>query len=62
MSRTKLDSHANMPVMSRDAFVVSVTRRVMEANPFTPDYDAMKAKLVDAALKYDYPHKDKSYI
>eukprot|EP00957_Ditylum_brightwellii_P064419 4889216-Ditylum_brightwellii.AAC.1 len=34
----------------------------MEVNPFTPDYDAMKVKLVDAALKYDYPHEDKPYI
>ena len=62
MSRTELDSHANMPVMGRDALVVSDAGRVMEVNPFTPDYDAMKVKLVDAALKYDCPHEDKSYI
>eukprot|EP00957_Ditylum_brightwellii_P138874 10585274-Ditylum_brightwellii.AAC.1 len=48
--------------MGRDAFVVSDTGRVMELNPFTSDYEAMKVKLVDAALKYDFPHKDKSYI
>ena len=53
MSRTELDSHANMPVMGRDALVVSDTGRAMEVNPFTPDYDAIRVKLVDAALKYD---------
>eukprot|EP00957_Ditylum_brightwellii_P183416 13971614-Ditylum_brightwellii.AAC.1 len=51
-----------MPVMGRDAFVVSDTGRVMEVNPFTPDYDVLQVKLVDAALKYDCPHKGKSYI
>jgi len=53
ISRTELDSHANMPVMGRDALVVSDTGRAMEVNPFTPDYDAIRVKLVDAALKYD---------
>eukprot|EP00957_Ditylum_brightwellii_P088303 6726846-Ditylum_brightwellii.AAC.1 len=62
MSRTDLDSHANMPCMGRDALVVFENGRVMEVNPFTPDYDAMKVRLVDAALKYDSPHKDKIYI
>eukprot|EP00957_Ditylum_brightwellii_P048891 3709552-Ditylum_brightwellii.AAC.1 len=42
ISRTELDSHTNMPVMGRDALVVSDTGRVMELNSFTPDYDAMK--------------------
>jgi hypothetical protein len=51
-----------MPVMGRDALVVSDTGRVMEVNPFTPDYDAIRVKLVDAALKYNCPHEDKSYI
>eukprot|EP00957_Ditylum_brightwellii_P103546 7889307-Ditylum_brightwellii.AAC.1 len=41
MSRTELDSHANMPCMGRDALVASDTGRVMEVNPFTSDYDAI---------------------
>eukprot|EP00957_Ditylum_brightwellii_P171068 13023197-Ditylum_brightwellii.AAC.1 len=51
-----------MACMGRDALVVSDTGRVMELNPFTPDYDVMNMKLVDAALKYECPHEDKSYI
>eukprot|EP00957_Ditylum_brightwellii_P209642 15362595-Ditylum_brightwellii.AAC.1 len=62
MSRTELDSYANTPCIGRDALVISDTRRVMEVNPFTPDYDAMKVKLVDTALNYDCPHTDKMYI
>eukprot|EP00957_Ditylum_brightwellii_P197063 15013132-Ditylum_brightwellii.AAC.1 len=48
--------------MGRDALMVSDTGMVMEVNPFTPDYDAIKVKLVDAALKYYCPHEEKSYI
>ena len=34
----------------------------MEVNPFTPQYKAMTAKLVDGALMYDCPYSGKSYI
>eukprot|EP00957_Ditylum_brightwellii_P041343 3130013-Ditylum_brightwellii.AAC.1 len=51
MSRTELDSSANMPCMGKDALVVSDTGMVTEVNLFTPDCDAMKVKSVDAALK-----------
>eukprot|EP00957_Ditylum_brightwellii_P151578 11543600-Ditylum_brightwellii.AAC.1 len=30
ISRTEADSHANMPMMGRDSFIVSDTGRVME--------------------------------
>eukprot|EP00957_Ditylum_brightwellii_P122322 9327996-Ditylum_brightwellii.AAC.1 len=62
MSRTELDSHTNMPCMGRDALVVSDTGRMMKVNPFTPDYDAIKVRLVDAALKCDFPFTDRAYI
>eukprot|EP00957_Ditylum_brightwellii_P076246 5795935-Ditylum_brightwellii.AAC.2 len=62
ISRTELEPHANMPCMGRDALVLSDTGRVMEVYLFTPDYNAMKVRLVDAALKYDCPHTDKTHI
>eukprot|EP00957_Ditylum_brightwellii_P111882 8532935-Ditylum_brightwellii.AAC.1 len=34
----------------------------MEVNPFTPDYNGINVKLVDATLKYDCPLTDKTYI
>jgi hypothetical protein len=34
-TRTELDSHANMPVVGRNAYIISDTGRVAEVNPFT---------------------------
>ena len=34
----------------------------MEVNPFTPDYKAITAKVVDAAIRYDCPYEGQSYI
>ena len=34
----------------------------MEVNPFTPQYKAMTAKLVDGVLLYDCPYSGKSYV
>ncbi len=49
-SRTELDSHANMPVVGRNAYIISDTGRVADVNPFTPDYDSMTIPIVDAAV------------
>jgi hypothetical protein len=40
-SRTELDSHANMPVV-----------RTADVKAYTPDYDSMQIRIVDAAVKY----------
>jgi hypothetical protein len=61
-TRTELDSHANMPVVGRNAYIISDTGRVAEVNPFTPDYNAMQVPIVDAAIQYDCPHSGISYI
>eukprot|EP00957_Ditylum_brightwellii_P192635 14667407-Ditylum_brightwellii.AAC.1 len=42
--------------------MVPDTGRVMDVNLFTPDYDAMNIRLVNAALNYDCPLTDKTYI
>eukprot|EP00957_Ditylum_brightwellii_P123843 9440915-Ditylum_brightwellii.AAC.1 len=62
VSRTELDLHANMPYMGREALVVLDTGRVVEMNPSTPDYHAIKLRLVDTALKYSCPFTDKTYV
>lgn len=49
-SRTELDTHANMPVVGRNALIIADTGETVDVNPFSPDYQAMKAKVVDAAL------------
>jgi hypothetical protein len=61
-SRTELDSHANMPVVGRNAYIISDTGRIADVNPFTPDYDSMRISIVDAAIRYDCPYDGASYI
>jgi hypothetical protein len=38
---TELDSHANMLVVGRHAFIISNTGRVADVNAFMPDYEPM---------------------
>ena len=61
-SRTELDSHANMPVVGRHAYIISDTGRVADVSPFTPDYASMQLRIVDAAVQYDCPYDGESYI
>ena len=49
-SQTKLDSHANMPVVDQYTLVLATTNQSVEVDPFTPDYLPMTVPLVDAAL------------
>jgi hypothetical protein len=61
-SRTKLDLHANMPVVGRHVFIISDTGRIADVNPFTPDYEPMQLPIVDAAVQYDCRYNGRSYI
>jgi hypothetical protein len=61
-SRTELDTHANMPVVGRNAHVISDTGKVADVSPFTPDYEAMQIRVVDAAVKYDCQYTGTTYI
>jgi hypothetical protein len=61
-SRTELDSHANMPVVGRNAYIISDTGRVADVSPFTPDYASMQIRIVDAAVQYDCPYDGESCI
>ena len=40
--RTELDSHANMPVVGREALVVEQSGKTVEVSHFTPDYEPLK--------------------
>ena len=51
-----------MPVLGRHSFILNDTGQTMEVNPFTPQYKAMTAKLVDGALLYDCPYSGRSYV
>eukprot|EP00957_Ditylum_brightwellii_P185907 14153854-Ditylum_brightwellii.AAC.1 len=58
----ELDSHANMPVVGRHAYVISETGRIADVSLFTPDYNSTKIKIVDAAIQYDFPYNGTSHI
>ena len=60
-SRAELDSHANMAVIGKHAYILAETGKTVEVNPFTPTYKLFKAPIVDAALQYDSPYDGKSY-
>ena len=55
-SRTELDSHGNMPVIGRNAYILSKIGETVDLAPFTPDYNPISVELVDAALKYECPY------
>ena len=61
-SRTELDSHVNMPVVGKNVYILAKMGKTVEVNPFTPDYEAMEAELVDAAVQYDSPYNGMSTI
>ena len=54
--RTELDSHANMTVLGKFATIINDTRKNVDVNTFTPDYEALsKMPVVDACVGYDCP-------
>ena len=62
LSRTELDSHANMPVIGRNAYILSKIGETVDVAPFTPHYKPISVELVDAALKYECPYSGKVKI
>ena len=58
-SRTELDSHANMSVVGKHAYIIAETGKKVKVSPFTPDYQPLTVPLVDAAVRYDNPYNGK---
>ena len=61
-SCTELDSHANMPVVGKHAYIIAETGKKVDVSPFTPYYKLLTVPLVDATVKYNNPYNRKSYI
>ena len=51
-----------MPVVGRYALIIDDLDEEVSVSPFTPDYPAMKAKMVDTAVKYDFSYTGVSYV
>ena len=58
----ELDSHTNMPVVGKHAYIIAETGKKVDVSPFTPDYKPLTVPLVDAMIRYDNPYNGKSYI
>ena len=54
-SRTDLDSHANMPVVGRNCFILAETGKTVDVSPFSPDNKLLVAQILDAAIQYNDP-------
>ena len=61
-SRTELDSHANMPVVGKNAYVLADTGRTADVSAYTPDYEPMELRIVDAAVLYECPYEGTAYV
>ena len=60
-SRPELDSHANIPVIGKNVYILSIIETV-DVAPFTPDYKPIRVELVNAALKYECPYSSEIKI
>ena len=61
-SRTDLDTHANMPVVGCNSYIISKTGKTTEVNAYSPEYESKLIELVDAAVQYDCPYSVETYI
>ncbi len=46
LPQTEPNSHANMPVVGRHAYIISDTGRIADVNAFTPAYDYMQVPIM----------------
>ena len=62
-SHTELDSHANMVVLGRHAFIFESTNRTCSVIPFSDTIGTMKdVPIVDGAIAYDNPSTGETTI
>ena len=61
-SITELDSHANMAVMGKNAWILLESGKMVNVSPFTPQYQPIKAPIVDTAILYMDPFNGQEYI
>ena len=62
VSRTEFDSHANMPLVGCEAYIIADSGKRPTVYPYSPEYPPKELAIVDAGLQYDCPYSGKSYI
>ena len=58
----ELDSHANMPVIGRNAYVIRDSGRKASVTPYSPEYQAKELSIVDALVLYQDKVYGKEYL
>ena len=61
-SRLELDSHANMPVVGKYAYILLFTGQTADINTYNPRYEPIQIRIVDAAVQYTCPYSGMIYI
>ena len=49
----ELDSHVNMPVVGKHAYIIAETGMKVDVSPFMPYYQPLMVPLVDATVRYN---------
>ena len=61
--KIELNSHTNMVVVGRHAYILKLSGRTAQVSSFNPEYESLKeAPIVDAAFAYDCPVTDNFFI
>ena len=60
--RTELDTHANMPVVGSNAYVLSWSNETALVSPYMPDYESKEIPIVDAVVLHACPYSGMEYI
>ena len=58
----ELDSHANMPVVVQNCYILSDSGNFVEFNAFSPDHKTKKIPILGTAVQYDCLHSMMTYI
>ena len=61
-SRIELDSHANIPVVGSEDYIIDRTGKQASVYPYSPEYDPLSVPIVDAAVLYECPFTGKNVI
>ena len=62
-SRTDLDSHASILVVSRFSAILSYADKNSEVRPFAPDYESRnESHIVHAVIQCNFPYLEGIYI
>jgi predicted DNA binding CopG/RHH family protein len=60
-SRTDLDSHANMFVAGKHAFILADSGRTATVRAFSPDMEAIETPIVNCAFLYECSYTNQIY-